>query len=47
MVGGMAKYDLNYLDPKKINPFMHVETKHDTRERKYARYGKSSHSRMT
>ena len=27
MVGGMAKYDLNYLDPKKIKPFMHVETK--------------------
>ena len=27
MVGGMAKYDLNYLDPKKINPFKHVEIK--------------------
>ena len=31
------KDTLDYLDPKKINPFMHVEIKNDTYVRKYTR----------
>ena len=45
MTSSWQKDTLNYLDLKKINPFMLVEIKHDTRVRKYARYGKTSHRR--